>query len=71
MGIAKVALPAEGPMTVQLGGGRPMPLKALSETEFQTVGVDARIVFKSEDSAVTGLVLKQGAREIAASRMTD
>ena len=39
MGKLVVALPAEGPMTVQLGGQRPIPVAAVSQTELRTIGV--------------------------------
>ena len=63
-----VALPPEGPMTVQLAGQQPLPVQAVSTTEFRTVGVDARIEFQMADGEVTGLVLKQGGREMPAKR---
>ena len=68
MGELKVALPAEGPMTVQLGGQRPIPVLAVTQTEFRTVGVDARVAFVVENDKVTGAVLKQGGREMPAKR---
>ena len=68
MGKLVVALPAEGPMTVQLGGQRPIPVAAVSQTEFRTIGVDARIEFLVEDGKVTTAVLKQGGRELKAKR---
>ena len=71
IGIAKIALGETGPMTVQLGGQKALPLKALSVTEFEVDGVEARIAFKTEGAKVTGLVLKQGGREMPAERMPD
>jgi CubicO group peptidase (beta-lactamase class C family) len=68
MGKLVVALPAEGPMTVQLGGQQAIPVAAVSQTEFRTIGVDARIEFLVEDGKVTGAVLKQGGREMPAKR---
>ena len=64
-----VALPAEGPMTVQLGGQQPIPMMAVTQTEFRTVGVDARLVFQVEGGKVTGVVLKQRGREMPAKRV--
>ncbi len=68
VGKLTVALPAEGPMTVQLGGQRAIPVVAVSQTEFRTLGVDARIEFQTAGGKVTGAVLKQGGREIPAKR---
>lgn len=63
-----VAVPAQGPMTVQLAGQRPIPVEAVSETEFRAAMVGATITFKVEGGKVTGLVLKQGGRELPATR---
>ena len=68
IGAFTVALPPEGAMTVQLAGQQPLPVQAVSATEFRTVGVDARIQFLAESGKVTGLVLKQGGREMPAKR---
>ena len=68
MGKLTVALPAEGPMTVQLGGQRAIPVAAISQSEFRTIGVDARVEFLIEDGKVTTAVLKQGGRELKAKR---
>jgi CubicO group peptidase (beta-lactamase class C family) len=68
MGKLVVALPAEGPMTVQLGGQQAIPVAAVSQTEFRTIGVDARIEFLVEGGKVTAAVLKQGGRELKAKR---
>ncbi len=68
IGAFTVALPPEGPMTVQLAGQKPLAVQAVSPTEFRTVGVDARILFQGEDGKVIGLVLKQGGREMPAKR---
>lgn len=71
MGIARVALGESGPMTLQLGGQQPVPLRAISETEFQAEGVDAKVVFHLDGSAVKQLVIHQGGREIPAERLPD
>ena len=68
MGKLTVALPAEGPMTVQLGGQRAIPVAAISQSEFRTIGVDARVEFLIEDGKVTTAVLTQGGRELKAKR---
>ncbi len=64
-----VALPAEGPMTVQLGGQDAIPVLAVTQTEFRLVGVDARIDFKSEGGKVVGATIKQGGRDLPAKRV--
>ena len=63
-----VALPAEGPMTAKLGGQPAIQLMALSQSEFRTVGVDARLEFIIEGEKVIAAVLKQGGREMRAAR---
>ena len=68
MGALVVALPAEGPMTVKLGGQQAIPVAAVSQTEFRTMGVDARVEFIVENGKVTAAVLKQGGREMKAVR---
>jgi D-alanyl-D-alanine carboxypeptidase len=64
-----VALTAEGPMTVKLGGQQAIPVAAVSETEFRLIGVDARLAFQVEGGKVTGAVIKQRGRELPAKRM--
>lgn len=68
IGTFTVVLPAEGPMTVQLTGQPPIPVQAISQTEFRAVGVDARILFQADGGKVSGLVLKQNGRELPAKR---
>lgn len=68
IGALTVMLPEEGPMMVQLAGQKPIPVEAVSETEFRTVGVDARIAFQVDGHKVSGLTLKQGGRELPAKR---
>ena len=63
-----IAWGENGQLTVQLGGQRAIPLRPASATEFETVGVEARIVFHSDEGAVSRLVIHQGGREIAAPR---
>lgn len=70
-GIATVAMRDDGALTISLGGGRGAQLKALSDAEFLVEGVDAKVAFKSEAGKVTGLVLNQGGRELAAVRLPD
>jgi D-alanyl-D-alanine carboxypeptidase len=63
-----VALGEDGRLTVTLGGPRPLPMRAISETEFQLEAADVRIIFQRENGAVTRLLVRQGAREMAATR---
>ena len=63
-----VDLPAEGAMTVKLGGQQAIPVAAVSQTEFKVAGVDAHVEFKLENGKVVGAVLKQGGRELPAKR---
>jgi D-alanyl-D-alanine carboxypeptidase len=68
-GLVTIALADGGGATLQLGPQRPVPIKPVSETEFILEGVDARVVFSMEGGKVTGLVLKQGGREMPATRV--
>lgn len=68
MGALVVALPVDGPMTVKLGGQQAIPVLAVTQTEFRTVGVDARVEFVVEGGKVTAAVLKQRGREMKALR---
>jgi D-alanyl-D-alanine carboxypeptidase len=68
MGALVVSLPPSGPMTVKLGGQQPIPVLAVTQTEFRTVGVDARIEFIVVGGKVTEAVLKQRGRELHAKR---
>ena len=68
-GTLLVAVAAEGPMTVKLGGQQAIPVLAVSQTEFRLTGVDARIAFLVEAGKVTGAVIKQGGRELPAKRV--
>ena len=68
IGVFTIVLPATGPMTAQLTGQPPIPLEAISATEFRTVGVDARVTFQVEGGKVSGLVLNQGGRELPAKK---
>ncbi len=70
-GMVKVAAPEAGPMTLQLGGQRPVPIKPISELEFVAEGVDAKVVFEMDGAKVKGLVLHQGGRELPAERQAD
>lgn len=63
-----VALAGDGRLTVQVGGPRPLPMRPVSQTEFAIEGVDVRIRFQPESGAVNRLVVKQGAREMPATR---
>jgi CubicO group peptidase (beta-lactamase class C family) len=68
IGSLAVAVPAAGPMTVQLTGQRPIPVAAVSQTEFRTIGVDARVEFKTEGGKVVAAVIKQGGQEMPLKR---
>lgn len=63
-----VALREDGVLTLAFGPQQPAALQPTSETEFAVIGVDARIEFTRTDGKVTGLVLRQGGRELAATR---
>ena len=63
-----VTLGEDGRLNVTLGGPRPLPTRAISETEFQLEAADVRIIFQREGGRVTGLLVRQGAREMPATR---
>jgi hypothetical protein len=65
-----VSIGEDGRLTVTLGGPRPLPMRAISETEFQLETADVRIVFQREGNAVNRLIVRQGAREMPATRDT-
>jgi CubicO group peptidase (beta-lactamase class C family) len=69
VGPLAVAVPADGQMTVKLGGQPAIPVLAVTQTEFRLVGVDARVEFKAEGGKVTGAVIKQSGRELPAKRV--
>ncbi|TFI58096.1 class A beta-lactamase-related serine hydrolase [Sphingomonas parva] len=58
-------------LTIQLAGQPALPLRAVSETEFDVPAVDARIAFESENGAVARLVIDQGGRKMAAERVKE
>jgi len=65
---AEVAMGEGGVLTVQLTGQPALPLRPASDTEFMVQGVDARVVFHSENGQVSRLVIHQGGRQIEARR---
>ena len=66
-----VALRDDGVLTLAFGPQQPVALQATSESVFAAVGVDAQIEFSRTDGKVTGLVLRQGGRELTATRNPD
>lgn len=53
---------------MQLTGQSPIPVKAISTTEFKTAGADAGIALQAESGKVTRPVLHQGGRELPAKK---
>ena len=66
-----IAWGKEDSLTIQLAGQPALPLRAVSETEFDVAAVDARISFVSENGAVARLVIDQGGRKLTAERVKD
>jgi D-alanyl-D-alanine carboxypeptidase len=66
--VATIALSEAGQLTVQLSGQGPMPLQAISATEFRVEGGAATILFHNENGQVNRLTIRQGAREIEGRR---
>jgi len=69
IGTLTVAVPEQGPMTVQLTGQQAIPVAAVTQTEFRLIGVDARVVFEVEDGKATGVTIKQGGQEMPMKRV--
>lgn len=63
-----VDLREDGVLTLRFGTQQPTALRALSESEFAAIGVEAKVAFQRSGAAVTGLVIHQGGRELPASR---
>lgn len=66
-----VAVGGDGALNLKLGDQQPVPLRALSDSEFAAVGVDAKVVFQRDGARSVGLVIHQGGRQIVASRKDD
>ena len=69
IGTLTVAVPEQGPMTVQLTGQQAIPVAAVTQTEFRLIGVDARVVFQVEGGKATGVTIKQGGQEMPMKRV--
>ena len=69
IGTLTVAVPEQGPMTVQLTGQQAIPVAAVTQTEFRLIGVDARVVFEVEGGKATGVTIKQGGQEMPMKRV--
>ncbi len=67
-GTATIAWGEGDSLTVQLTGQPATPLRAISDTEFQVQGVDARVVFHGDGGQAERMVIHQGGREITAER---
>ncbi len=63
-----IALGEGGVLTVQLSGQPAIPLRAVSDTEFEVERVGARIVFHSENGRPNRLVIHQNGRELEGRR---
>jgi hypothetical protein len=69
LGPATLTIAREGSgLTAQLTGQRAIPLRATGPTEFQTVGVDARLMFVEADGKISKLELHQGGRTLSFER---
>jgi len=66
---ADVAMAADGTLTIQLAGQPALAMRATSATEFAVPGPNARVVFHSENGAVTRLVIHHGGRELEGRRV--
>jgi len=63
-----IAIGEGGVLTIQLSGQEAIPLRPTSSTEFIVQGVNARLVFHSENGQVNRLVIHQGGRELEGRR---
>jgi hypothetical protein len=68
MGPMEVTLGGNGGLSTQISGQPPVTLRPTSDSEFQARELEAKVVFTSENGAVTGLVIHQGGREMPAKR---
>jgi CubicO group peptidase (beta-lactamase class C family) len=66
-----ITLTDAGTLTIQLTGQPALPLRAASDTDFMVQGVDARIVFHTENGQVTRLVIHQAGQQLEARRAPD
>jgi CubicO group peptidase (beta-lactamase class C family) len=66
---AKIAVNGEGQLTTKLGDQPTVPLRALSATEFQPRGIEARVVFTVVNGAATAFTIHQGGRKIELKRV--
>jgi hypothetical protein len=66
--VVTVALDENGRLTIQPAGGRAMPMRAVSETEFRVDEAGFRLVFHPEEGEVNRLTLYRGARELHGKR---
>ncbi len=57
-----------GRLTIQLTGQPALPLRPTSRTEFEVVGVGARVVFHEEGGQVNRLVIHQNGQQLPAQR---
>ena len=55
-----IAVREDGMLTLKFGGQPATPLRAISESEFAAIGVDAKVVFRKAGETVTGLVISSG-----------
>jgi D-alanyl-D-alanine carboxypeptidase len=58
-------------LTIQLAGQPALPLRAVSDTEFDVPAVDARISFVSENGEVARLIIDQGGQKMPAERVKE
>lgn len=63
-----VKLGDDGSLAMAFGPQGFNALQPLSESEFAIAGVDARVEFVREGGKVTGMILRQGGRELAAKK---
>jgi hypothetical protein len=67
IGVAEIAMADRG-LTIRLGNQPAFPLRPVGQSVFRVDEVDAAIEFKGDSGGVSGLVLRQGGREIVAER---
>ncbi|WP_343040028.1 serine hydrolase domain-containing protein [Sphingomonas piscis] len=65
-----VSVAADGDLIMQAEGQAPMPLRAVSETEFRTEDNRMRIVFHPEDGKTDRFTIHRGARELHGVRVS-
>jgi hypothetical protein len=67
--VMTVALTVDGALTIAPAGQAPLPMRAVSETEFRIDEAGFRVVFHKDGGRVDRLIMYRGARELHGKRL--